>query len=129
MLAATLLADLRARGFTVTADGDRLLVQPSSQLTDDLRTSIRAQQRALLALLWAEAEPVDVAAITRRYQAYPCELCGHDLVMGEARYGRIVCGQCLVIHGSLAAALATVDAPEPPSNVIAFGQPARRKVR
>ena len=126
MSAAALLADLRARGFTLTAAGERLLVAPADRLTDELRAAIRAQQRALLAVLWVEAEPVDLASITRPWAAYQCCLCDEELRMAEYRYGRLVCGNCLASYGwDLDAALATLDVPPPP-NVVQFGQPVRR---
>ncbi len=72
------------------------------------------------------ASRLDLAALTRPLATYRCSTCGAELVMGAGDYGRIVCGACLQRHGSLDAALASLDAP-PASNVVQFGQPARRK--
>lgn len=52
--ACQLLTDLRARGFTLTLDGEALIVHPASRLTDADRGRIRAAKPALLACLWAE---------------------------------------------------------------------------
>jgi hypothetical protein len=41
---AKLLAILRDRGLTVTADGDALIVRPRTLLTDALRAAIRAHK-------------------------------------------------------------------------------------
>lgn len=46
-----LLADLTGAGFTVAADGERLVIRPASQLTDDLRQRLRDSKADLLALL------------------------------------------------------------------------------
>ncbi len=54
-MAAHLLADLRAAGFSLVAEGDRLLVSPASRLTDELRRTIREHKPDLLACLRAEA--------------------------------------------------------------------------
>ncbi len=71
---------------------------------------------------------LDLAALVRPLATYPCAVCDAELVMGAADYGRIVCHDCLQRHGSLAAALATVDQPPaPPSNVIQFGHPQQRR--
>ena len=51
MTATELLTTLRARGFDVTAEDDRVLVGPAAGLTDDLRRAIRTHKPALLALL------------------------------------------------------------------------------
>ena len=73
---------------------------------------------------------LDLAAIARPLATYPCSTCGAELVMAVAAYGRIVCGACLQRHGSLAAALASLDgAPVPPSNIVQFGRPERRSAR
>ena len=51
MGAAQVLSRLRAAGFDVHADGDRLKVAPASLLDDSTRSSIKAYKAALLALL------------------------------------------------------------------------------
>ncbi len=53
MGAARLLADLNAAGFTLTADGERLLVAPADRLTDELRAAIRRYKPVLLAVAQA----------------------------------------------------------------------------
>ncbi len=55
MGARELLANLADAGLSITAEGDRLLIRPGSKLTDDLRTAIRAEKPALLALLTGAA--------------------------------------------------------------------------
>ncbi|MGB9670678.1 MAG: hypothetical protein ACPLXR_05955 [Halothiobacillaceae bacterium] len=54
MNAAALLADLRAAGFALHPDGDRLIVSPASKLTPAQREAIREHKPGLLACLWAE---------------------------------------------------------------------------
>ncbi len=59
MGARDLLAELTGAGFTVAADGERLVIRPASLLTDDMRAALRASKPDLLALLsgdLAEAE-------------------------------------------------------------------------
>ncbi len=51
MGASRLLSDLRAAGFNLRPDGDRLLVWPASRLNDGLRAEIRKHKAGLLALL------------------------------------------------------------------------------
>ena len=73
---------------------------------------------------------LDLVALVRPLATYPCSTCGAELVMAVADYGRQVCSRCLAIHGSLAAALASLDASSaPPSNIIQFGRPERRSAR
>ena len=48
---AAFIASLRARGFSLRADGDALYVDPRGDLTPDEVTRIRAEKAALLALL------------------------------------------------------------------------------
>lgn len=57
MTAASLLAALRARGFTLTATGDRLSVRPAKLLSDDDREAINQHLPALVAALAAESPP------------------------------------------------------------------------
>src|SRR5262245_22762818 len=49
-----LLADFRARGFTLTAFDDRVWVSPASELTDADRAVLREYKPGLLALLTNE---------------------------------------------------------------------------
>jgi virulence-associated protein VagC len=46
-----ILIRLRAAGLTVRADGDRLIVRPASNLTDDLRALISANRESINAEL------------------------------------------------------------------------------
>jgi hypothetical protein len=49
--AAELLSDLRAEGFALRADAGKLLVQPASRLTVDLRSQIARHKGELLELV------------------------------------------------------------------------------
>lgn len=51
MTAAALLAELRGRGFAVEAAGSKLMLRPSSMLSDDDRQRIRGALPGLLAAL------------------------------------------------------------------------------
>ncbi len=51
MVAEVLIDQLHSQGLTISADGDRLLVAPSSGLTDDLRAAIRQHKSELLEVL------------------------------------------------------------------------------
>ena len=51
MGARELLVDLAAAGFTVTADGDGLVISPWSKLTADMRGALWARKSELLDLL------------------------------------------------------------------------------
>ncbi len=59
-----LLVFLRERGFTVAADGDRLLIAPASRLTDADRAIIRDHKPSLLAILAGTAAVADPATVT-----------------------------------------------------------------
>jgi len=48
------LRALRERGLRITTDGDRLLIEPRSALTDELREAIRAEKPSILRELVAE---------------------------------------------------------------------------
>jgi hypothetical protein len=71
MGARELLGELMAAGFTVKADGDRLVIRPGSRLSDDMLAALAAAKPELLALLdvrarllrwgWSEAEAERVA--------------------------------------------------------------------
>lgn len=54
---------IRESGLTVTADGDRLIVNPSVRLTDDLRTLVRNNKSVVLDALESES-----AELTRLVQ-------------------------------------------------------------
>jgi hypothetical protein len=53
----TLLATTRALGFTVTADGDTLVVSPASRLTPELRAQLRAAKPEIHLRAEAAAQP------------------------------------------------------------------------
>ena len=55
--AETFFRELVARGYSVTAEGDRLLVAPRERITDQLRQRIRASKADLLRLLADPAPP------------------------------------------------------------------------
>jgi hypothetical protein len=57
-----LLTELRAEGFSVRAEGGRLLVAPLARLRGDLLDRVRAGKDALLAALEAEARGEQLAA-------------------------------------------------------------------
>jgi len=52
-----MLAELRARGLKLTADGSRLIIAPRSLLTDELRAIIRSHKLAILHELAVESRP------------------------------------------------------------------------
>ena len=68
MIAVDLLADLRARGFVVAAEGSNLSVGPRRMLTDADRQAIRERKPELLAIL---------------HQAPACPGCGRRMVWTE----------------------------------------------
>lgn len=57
MAASSLLAELRAEGFTLTAEGSRLRVAHADMLTDELRQRIREHRAGLMSILAAESAP------------------------------------------------------------------------
>lgn len=59
MGARDLLADLGGAGFTVSAEGGRLVIRPASKLTDDARAAVRESRPVLLALLAGEGARTD----------------------------------------------------------------------
>jgi len=67
MSAAELLQRLRLEGFGLTVDGDRLIVTPGSELTDEFREAIRTAKPALLRILVAErlASAINAACLWR----------------------------------------------------------------
>jgi hypothetical protein len=88
-----LLAQLRAQGFRLWLDADRLGVQPASKLTPDLRAAITSHRADLLTSLAEEQHPPSPGpdqppqdprlpclcpdAVCWRCCNRPCELCGH----------------------------------------------------
>ncbi|MCI0348691.1 MAG: hypothetical protein L0Z53_04635 [Acidobacteriales bacterium] len=73
MTAAILVHTFQTRGIGFQVDGDRLIVSPSSALTDEDRQIIRDHKSELLALLANQAEP----HIARE----PCPKCGGAVVV------------------------------------------------
>ena len=58
MSAASLLAELRARGIAMAAAGDKLRYRPATALTDADRAALRASRDELLGLIcWDDAYP------------------------------------------------------------------------
>ena len=51
MGAPDVLGTLHAKGLTLLAEGDKLLVSPSARITDEIRATIRANKAALLEAL------------------------------------------------------------------------------
>lgn len=56
---ADILIALRADGFVLTAEGDRIRIEPGDRLTDEAFALIRAHKVELLQLLRAANEPAD----------------------------------------------------------------------
>ena len=57
MAASSLLAELKAAGFTLSAEGSRLRVAPADMLTDELRQRIREHRAGIMSILAAESPP------------------------------------------------------------------------
>jgi TubC N-terminal docking domain len=57
MVARALLDRLSAAGLSVTANGDRLQIQPAAKFSDELRLAVVAMKSEMLALLGAAAPP------------------------------------------------------------------------
>ncbi|WP_153940434.1 hypothetical protein [Acidithiobacillus thiooxidans] len=62
MAASSILAELKAAGFALTAEGSRLRVSPADMLTDELRQRIREHRAALVSILAAESAPAGRSA-------------------------------------------------------------------
>jgi hypothetical protein len=80
---SSLWAELKAAGFTLTAEGSRLRVAPADKLTDDLRTEIRAHRAGLIALLAAESAPA--------VESYPSSTPAEKIA---PRVNMVACGTC-----------------------------------
>lgn len=78
MGAADLLQRLRLEGFGLTVDGNRLIVTPATELTDDRRVQIRLHKPELLALVsgWPDE------AQREGNPARTCARCRHRLRLG-----------------------------------------------
>lgn len=83
-----LVEELKAAGFTLSAEGSRLRVMPADSLTDELRQSIREHRAGIVALLAAESAP-DVRSTT---DITPAEKMQHGPDMTPSR---VSCGTCL----------------------------------
>ena len=91
LAAASLLAELKAAGFTLTAEGSRLRVAPADSLTDELRQAIREHRAGIVRILAAEAAPAPQSATDttqplsvqpeprKRPQRTSCRMCLHFL--------------------------------------------------
>ena len=88
MAASSLLAELRAASFTLTAESSRLRVMPADSLTDELRQSIREHRAGIVALLAAESAP----AIESTTDATPALSVHPEQDMAPSRAS---CGTCL----------------------------------
>lgn len=82
MTAAALIADLRSRGVTLVADGERLRCRPRSALSDDDLSALRAHKSEVLARLRSptKADLVCRACRERRFW--------------RSIHGVVVCGTC-----------------------------------
>jgi hypothetical protein len=69
MATSALLVQLRRNGFTVSRNGDHLIVAPRDRLTDDLRAAIRDGKRELLEALTTEQTIVPVSDLVSRIRA------------------------------------------------------------
>ena len=83
MNADVLLADLRARGIVLVAEGDRLRCRPRSLLTTEDLTTLRANKPALL-------DRLANGAGARRVICYAC----HGSCFWLSIHGVTVCGPC-----------------------------------
>ena len=57
MGARELMRKLTGAGFSLAADGEKLVIRPASKLTDELRDELRAAKPELLSLLTAPTRP------------------------------------------------------------------------
>jgi hypothetical protein len=74
MDAHPLLGRLRREGFTLTRNGDKIMVAPRSRLTDELREAIRQHRAEILAAL---ATMEAFAAAIRSGALQQCQACRH----------------------------------------------------
>ena len=98
MTAAALIAELRARGVTLVADGERLRCRPRSTLTDDDLAALRTHKVEVLAQLRAPTKAELV-----------CHACKKRLFW-RSIYGVVICGVC---HPPAAPELVKRWLPEP----------------
>ena len=87
LAASSLLAELRAAGFTLTAEGPRLRVAPADMLTDELRQRIREHRTGLMSILAAESaldgrsstNATPAACVRPEQDMAHCGACSHFL--------------------------------------------------
>ncbi|MHB1670015.1 TubC N-terminal docking domain-related protein [Thiomonas sp.] len=108
-----LVEELKAAGFTLSAEGSRLRVMPAGSLTDELRQSIREHRAGIVALLAPESAP-DVRSTT---DITPAEKMQHRPDMTPSR---VSCGTCLhflpdTIHPAQGVGRCGVTGAGPPS--------------
>ena len=108
-----LVEELRAAGFTLSAEGSRLRVAPADSLTDELRAGIREHRAGIVALLAAESAP-DVESTT---DITPAEKMQHRPDMTPSR---VSCGTCQhflpdTIHPAQGVGRCEVTGAGPPS--------------
>jgi hypothetical protein len=108
----TLLADLRERGIVLLTDGEKLMVEPASRLSDADRAAIRQSKSDLLRILLEKKAPghvieaiFSVVTTTSRDEAVNREFpaCADCKI---ARYwicpdGKVVCGKCGTVRFQL----------------------------
>lgn len=99
MGARELLADLAAAGFSVTASGDCLAVQPASRLTDDWRAALVATKAELLALLCPPDDDRTASRLARLQRlGWPegeARAVADRLARQDADDNRVACADCL----------------------------------
>lgn len=83
MTAATLLAELRTRGATVAAVGDRLRIEaPAGTVTPEMRAALAKHKAALLTLLEACEHVADDADLADWYRRNPHLTCARCFLAG-----------------------------------------------
>ena len=85
MTAELLIADLRARGVELVADGPRLRCRPRSALTEDDLATLREIKPTVLAHLRAEG-----AASSKKVVCHACK----SIRFWRSIHGPVVCGVC-----------------------------------
>ena len=85
MTPGALIADLRSKGVTLIADGDRLRCRPRSALTSNDLAVLRSNKPAVLAELRAETHPA-----TKKVICYACKTSS----FWRSIHGPLVCGHC-----------------------------------
>jgi len=116
MTAQMLLTDFRSRGISIAPDGERLVVEPTSRLTDKDREAIKTLKRDLLAALTPRPEILEVAMravpdTTFLYRGardiapmeFPlCPQC-QSRRYWLATEGKVVCSKCGVVRFEIVA--------------------------